>query len=561
MKVPIPKFHREQHGALQLSLGAQCCQRHGYRSMSRHVVCQADPHSVQEYRAGRGQDATDHDQFGINHVNQVGDPTSDVPAGSAEHLGAFAVALTGEPSHGRGVERRRGKSGASAQLPNLAHDCGCRCDSLQTAVLTAHAGRSVVDDAAVPYLAARSCAPDEHSSVDHDAGADPTAEVDANESVNIHPGAHFGLSEQRDIGVVAYDGLQPQRILHRRSQPEVAPLQVTGAADAIGVHAAGNGDPHSLKSIEGNGGRLERGCGQSAHLAHAAFRHSGQGGTRANRKQTSSTVGDSDCGPGHAELDSQVGDRVFVEGEESRAPASSGGRVAETHLGDTTLAEELLNDGADGGLRHLAPFGQLSARERTTFTEHAQQTVTVDLTHPARVHLSVHPHSLPCNVNWEPPMCQPPRPRKLFIVGALLSLLSQAGCSTQGLQFRLSDKLSIRTPVAGSRVELPLTITWHAKGLPPGAHFVVFLDRPPQPPGKQLSWLDRHLPLELRGHLSGVFETAEPHFTLSEVTRRTTGPSTDRNRHEITVIVVDAQTRRLGEIAAYTDFVVRGERS
>jgi hypothetical protein len=145
---------------------------------------------------------------------------------------------------------------------------------------------------------------------------------------------------------------------------------------------------------------------------------------------------------------------------------------------------------------------------------------------------------------------------RLIVAGAVL--LAETSCSTTGLLFRHDHRLEIVSPKAGARVSVPVVVSWRATDMPRGSHFAVFLDRAPQRPGKTLAWLDRKLPVELRGRSAGIYETSRTSLTIREVTRRLNAPSTDRDRHEVTVVVVDDKTRRLGEVAAYADFRVEG---
>jgi hypothetical protein len=147
-------------------------------------------------------------------------------------------------------------------------------------------------------------------------------------------------------------------------------------------------------------------------------------------------------------------------------------------------------------------------------------------------------------------------PSSRRLVALVTAFVALSGCSSEGLLFRQDRRLKITSPASGARVTLPLTIRWTMERPPPGSHFAVFVDRAPQRPGKTLAWLDRNVPVALRGRQTGVFETTDTSFTVAELTRRSDTASVDRNRHEVTIVLVDGGTRRIGETAAFVDFVV-----
>ncbi len=166
------------------------------------------------------------------------------------------------------------------------------------------------------------------------------------------------------------------------------------------------------------------------------------------------------------------------------------------------------------------------------------------------------------------------RSGRLAAVLAALSLLS-SGCIQQGLAFRVDDRLKIESPKARSEVALPVTIRWTVKdftiagpgSVPAGkdsGYFAVFVDRSPQPPNKTLAWTARKdrtcrpadgCPDAEYLAARNIYTTTDTSITFEQLPR----PS-DRNRkerHEVTVVLLDPSGRRIGESAFFVDFTVK----
>lgn len=152
------------------------------------------------------------------------------------------------------------------------------------------------------------------------------------------------------------------------------------------------------------------------------------------------------------------------------------------------------------------------------------------------------------------------RPIVAWLVAALLA----AGCRP-GLAFRVDDRLTIVHPSDRSVVGVPVEVEWTAHDLPAGTRFAVLVDRTPPPPGEDLSWLSRHDPvceiIECAGpahlHTLRVQVTETPRAVLDSVPRP---QRPGRDLHEVTVIVLDADGRRLGELAVTVTVEVDRER-
>lgn len=151
------------------------------------------------------------------------------------------------------------------------------------------------------------------------------------------------------------------------------------------------------------------------------------------------------------------------------------------------------------------------------------------------------------------------------LTGALLGLsLTAIACVPHDLAFRQDTRLSFVSPDDGAEVTLPVVLEWTMQDFdlrsaahPEGGSFAVFLDQPPVPPGKTLDWVARDDTYcqERRGCPSaryladkGIFETTRTKLRLKELPD--VGDSaTGANRHYATIILLDSEGARIGEIA------------
>jgi hypothetical protein len=153
--------------------------------------------------------------------------------------------------------------------------------------------------------------------------------------------------------------------------------------------------------------------------------------------------------------------------------------------------------------------------------------------------------------------------RRAWLLAALVFVT--AGCGTQGLSFVQDKRVDITTPRERSKVALPVTVAWTAKDV--HGSFAVLVDQAPPRPGKTLPWLFRGMD-SCRGEtgrqlcatqafLAGrnVFRTTDTHFSVDHV-NRFTGNDRRRQFHEVTVVLLDAQGRRVGEGAWSVQFEV-----
>jgi hypothetical protein len=156
----------------------------------------------------------------------------------------------------------------------------------------------------------------------------------------------------------------------------------------------------------------------------------------------------------------------------------------------------------------------------------------------------------------------------------VVSLLT-SGCVAQGLAFRVDDRLTIDAPKSRSEVTLPVTVRWHIEDfnvVDPGSdgsgtdtgYFAVFVDSTPQPPGKTLAWTARKdrscrvadgCPDAEYLAARNIYSTSKTEITFDQLPR----PSDEnrKERHSVTIVLLDTQGRRIGESAFNVEFVVK----
>jgi len=156
-----------------------------------------------------------------------------------------------------------------------------------------------------------------------------------------------------------------------------------------------------------------------------------------------------------------------------------------------------------------------------------------------------------------------PRGAKAIATGlAAACALLLSGCVPQGLAFRVDDRVRITSPADRAEVTLPLTVSWTARDF--SGRFAVFVDRAPEPPGKPLSWVARKdhscraadgCPDEEYLAARGIYSTSDTHITFDQLPRPSN--TKQKERHTITVVLLDQAGKRIGESAFEVDVVVR----
>ncbi|HVV35402.1 MAG TPA: hypothetical protein VHC63_02280 [Acidimicrobiales bacterium] len=156
--------------------------------------------------------------------------------------------------------------------------------------------------------------------------------------------------------------------------------------------------------------------------------------------------------------------------------------------------------------------------------------------------------------------------RRLAFVLVVLTLLP--ACAVSGLGFSNDHRVDIVAPDNRAKVDLPVTIKWRAPGITHAADgtpfFVVFLDRAPIRPGQTLRAVaddscNRTPGCPDLAYLRDryVFVTKKTSLTLAVVPKPTGQRTGAKESHEATIVLVNADGRRIGEAAYTVDFTVK----
>jgi hypothetical protein len=142
---------------------------------------------------------------------------------------------------------------------------------------------------------------------------------------------------------------------------------------------------------------------------------------------------------------------------------------------------------------------------------------------------------------------------------ALVLIALLPSCGVSGLNFVQDERVSIVSPKDRATVSLPVTVRWTAHDVEES--YAVFVDRAPVPGGKTLDWLAREddlcsstpgCPSDAWFADRQVFRTSGTELTLHEL------PELDRQErrelHEVIVVLLDRQGRRVGESAFSVEF-------
>jgi hypothetical protein len=137
----------------------------------------------------------------------------------------------------------------------------------------------------------------------------------------------------------------------------------------------------------------------------------------------------------------------------------------------------------------------------------------------------------------------------LAVQGAVLvaAMSAMSGC-LEGRSFHRNSGLSIIEPIDGDFAEAPLTIRW----VSPNSsvkRFAVFVDRPPLAPGKSVDKLEVQ-------ERDGVFPTTETEFLLEFVAPRDTSVVARRDLHQITVVALTSDGKRLDDSSSSVKLTV-----
>ncbi|HVF73533.1 MAG TPA: hypothetical protein VM938_00685 [Acidimicrobiales bacterium] len=162
----------------------------------------------------------------------------------------------------------------------------------------------------------------------------------------------------------------------------------------------------------------------------------------------------------------------------------------------------------------------------------------------------------------------------LFARVAVAALVVMAGCSAEGLAFRVDERVDVVAPEDDALVEVPVTVRWTAEGIrtatatQPGASFLVLVDRAPPSPGRTVQSMVDDEPdcrgTQLAACLTpealarrGIYTTTATELQLTTVPVRLGMPADKRDEHEVTVALLDEAGKRDGESAFRVTFRVR----
>jgi hypothetical protein len=147
---------------------------------------------------------------------------------------------------------------------------------------------------------------------------------------------------------------------------------------------------------------------------------------------------------------------------------------------------------------------------------------------------------------------------------ALLLLLATtaSACTASGLSFREDKRISIQQPSTDDEVALPLTVSWDAEDY--DGYYGVFLDSTPMRPNRGLlSLVPSDDPCRAREICPDatwlaqrtIFVTKQTSLQIPRLPdRRSNGRS--RDRHQLTIVLLDADGVRKGESAFVREFIV-----
>jgi hypothetical protein len=152
------------------------------------------------------------------------------------------------------------------------------------------------------------------------------------------------------------------------------------------------------------------------------------------------------------------------------------------------------------------------------------------------------------------------------VLAALLGSLTVSSCAVNGLSFETDDRISMSTPEENETVVLPFEVTWNVDDY--DGRFIVFFDRSPMRPDQGLralvpdddpcrrepgcpdeAWLTEHRIFIVEGSSLSVEHLPD---------LRDSGRGEDR--HDVTVVLLDADDERQGESAWTREFIVERSR-
>jgi hypothetical protein len=158
--------------------------------------------------------------------------------------------------------------------------------------------------------------------------------------------------------------------------------------------------------------------------------------------------------------------------------------------------------------------------------------------------------------------------RRLVVAAVTVLAVATSGCGIRGLNFVKDERVRIQAPRPNAEVRVPFDVRWTVEDFdvagPDGGSFGVFVDREPPRPGRTLASL-----AEDDVVCKATAGCPDANYLASHRAYTTTGTSfrveqlpeltRDRQReaHEVTVVLLDGEGRRIGESAFRVEFHVR----
>jgi hypothetical protein len=154
---------------------------------------------------------------------------------------------------------------------------------------------------------------------------------------------------------------------------------------------------------------------------------------------------------------------------------------------------------------------------------------------------------------------------RLAVLGIAGSVLASA-CAVSGLSFVADTRVKIHEPEENEKVTVPFTVDWTVDDY--DGLFVVFFDRSPMRPGQDLrSLVPEGDPCRVEPNCPDAAWLADRNIYVTDANtlviealpdRRDTNRAKDR--HDLTIVLLDRDGRRSGESAFTKEFIVERER-
>lgn len=162
--------------------------------------------------------------------------------------------------------------------------------------------------------------------------------------------------------------------------------------------------------------------------------------------------------------------------------------------------------------------------------------------------------------------------RRVALVAALVGLAA-TGCGITRVDapvsFKAEHRLDVEAPEPEAEVQLPVTVRWTADDYPrhEGEHFALFVDRAPIAPDREVRFRvcteGEKQPPQLgqlrkpcKDDRETIFLTTRTSFAFDCFEPRFTAPKRERNKHTVTIVLLDRDGRRIGEDASSVRFEI-----